>query len=207
VAAERGLGAGDLTASVHERFVAERRAAGRRPRGARAGDSPARASRPGARGTGAPRLPAPSGQPQASSAHRRAALSYSGGITATPAAAHSRAATNHRPTRDTRTARAPTDAPTQHPRPPPTPPLPRLAPQTALRVASTVHPLGSQTRTSSSLVCPVPALACRRPAPGPSAPRLGWPVQVYLDGRGRGVRRAAADPPSSQAQTVSEETP
>jgi hypothetical protein len=40
---------------------------------------------------------------------------------------------------------------------------------------------------------------CRRPASRHPASRLGWPVQVYLAGRGRGVQRKAVDPPSSEA--------
>jgi hypothetical protein len=49
----------------------------------------------------------------------------------------------------------------------------------------------------------LPRSRCRRPASGPQAHRLGH-QQVYLESRGRGVRREAADPPSSQAQAQSE---
>jgi hypothetical protein len=42
-------------------------------------------------------------------------------------------------------------------------------------------------------------LAAAPPEATPAS-RLGWPVQVYLAGRGRGVRRKAADPPFSKAQ-------
>ena len=38
---------------------------------------------------------------------------------------------------------------------------------------------------------------CRRPAPGPPAPAWANPHHIYLARRGRGVRREAADPPSS----------
>jgi hypothetical protein len=149
---------------------------------------------------GAPRPPACRAS-QAPSMHRRAALSYGGGIATTPAAAHSHAAPP-RPTRDTRTARVPS---TPDPAPLPTttatptspPPRPRNSPSCRLD-GSPPSPLGHSPPCRSS---PLPRL--RLPPPRlrpPPASRLGWPVQVYLAGRGRGVRRKAADPPSSKAQ-------
>jgi hypothetical protein len=45
------------------------------------------------------------------------------------------------------------------------------------------------------------------PPEAPPASRLGWPVQVYLAGRGRGVQREAVDPPSSKAQAQSGKRP
>jgi hypothetical protein len=45
----------------------------------------------------------------------------------------------------------------------------------------------------------LPAPVAAAPPQATQASRLGWPVQVYLAGRGRGVRREAADSPSSQS--------
>ena len=55
-------------------------------------------------------------------------------------------------------------------------------------------PVSNQTPIHRS---PPPLPRCRRPAPGPPAPAWANPPHVYLAGRGRGVRREAADPPSS----------
>jgi hypothetical protein len=85
--------------------------------------------------------------------------------------------------------------PTRHPRPQPTPTSPPPRPQTPPRVASTVHPLGSLTLTSSSLICPAPHSLAAAPPEAPPAPRLGWPVQVYLAGRGRGGPARSGGPP------------
>jgi hypothetical protein len=156
---------------------------------------------------GAPRPPACRAS-QAPSMHRRAALSYGGGIATTPAAAHSHAAPP-RPTRDTRTARVPS---TPDPAPSPTttatptspPPRPRNSPSCRLD-GSPPSPLGHSPPCRLS---PLPRL--RLPPPRlrpPPASRLGWPVQVYLAGRGRGVRRKAADPPSSKPRRDAKEHP
>ena len=79
--------------------------------------------------------------------------------------------------------------------PPPRPPCP-------LRVVSTVQ-LPRLFNLTSSLRLPALTQLAAAP-PEPPARRLGWPAQVYLAGRGRGVRRKAADPPSSKAQAQSE---
>jgi hypothetical protein len=142
------------------------------------------ASRPGPEGGGAPRLPALWAQPLPPSAYRRAVLSYGGGIAATPAAAHSRPASAHPPSRDTRTARAPTDARPRHPRPPTYPyPSPASTPKPPSRRLDGSPPRLSDTHL---LVPHLPCLRTRLPPPrlrplqlpawaGP--PRFTWRVE------------------------------
>jgi hypothetical protein len=160
---------------------------------------------------GAPRPPACRAS-QAPSMHRRAALSYGGGIATTPAAAHSHAAPP-RPTRDTRTARVPS---TPDPAPSPTttatptspPPRPRNSPSCRLD-GSPPSPLGHSPPCRSS---PLPRL--RLPPPRlrpPPASRLAGPSrftwQVEEGGSGakrrtplpRKPRRDAKETPSGGA--------
>jgi hypothetical protein len=133
---------------------------------------------------GAPRPPACRAS-QAPSMHRRAALSYGGGIATTPAAAHSHAAPP-RPTRDTRTARVPS---TPDPAPSPTttatptspPPRPRNSPSCRLD-GSPPSPLGHSPPCRSS---PMPRLRLPPPRlrpPPASPPGLARPG---LPGRSR----------------------
>ena len=174
-----------------------------------------------------PLAPAPAGTPRARGCRARAGAPRSGGRAARPqhrgrggqprpervsvprglrrrhrrqgpAAAHSRA--HHAQNRQNRRS-------SLHRRP--TPPsasrpysrfLARPIPA-SLRVASMVDP-PSQIRHQPTHHAP-PA-RCRRPAPGPPAPAWANPHHIYLARRGRGVRREAADPPSSKAQAGSE---
>jgi hypothetical protein len=78
----------------------------------------------------------------------------------------------------------------------PRPPYPRLPPR-----RRDGRPAGLKSDTNPPIHLPLPR--CRRPAPGPPAPAWANPPHVYLAGRGRGVRREAADPPSSKAQAQS----
>ena len=73
---------------------------------------------------------------------------------------------------------------------PPSPPF--LAPATSALLSLPLLLLHPHARPSLP--------ACRRPASGPPASRLGCPARCYLAGRGRGVQREAVDPPSSKAQ-------
>jgi hypothetical protein len=100
-------------------------------------------------------------------------------------------------------------AETPEPLEPPSTPDPRPSPastatsppasssQLPPRVASGFTP--SRLSDTHLLVphLPAPPSLAAAPPEAPPASRLGWPVQVYLAGRGRGVRREAADPPSS----------
>jgi hypothetical protein len=127
---------------------------------------------------------------------RRAARypSSSGGADTTPGSRQQRDHHPH-PKSSTGTARTPTDAPTPPRSRPHYSSLPR--PTRLLSVASST-PLRSLTSSPAHLICltPIPAGA---PPEATPAPRLGWPVQVLLDSRGRGVRREAADAPSSKS--------
>jgi len=107
---------------------------------------------------------------------------------------------HHAKNRQNRTDRASTDA-----RPRPKPPVPNpdsspaLSPPNSASHRWSTHP--SQIRHQPTRHAR-PA-RCRRPAPGPPAPAWANPHHIYLAGRGRGVRREAADPPSSKAQAGS----
>ena len=118
-----------------------------------------------------------------------------------PAAADSSAITTRKPSRDTKTARAPPDAPTR----PRSAPTTRLSPPTcrpsrrldsSRRSAHSPHPCLTDLHG--------PNLPAAAPPEATPASRLGWPVQVFLDSRGSGVRRAAADSTSSKAQAGSQ---
>jgi hypothetical protein len=115
-----------------------------------------------------------------------------------PAVAHSR---HHAKSQQNRTDRASTDA---RPRLQPPRPYSRFLARpipASLGVVSMVDPpVSNPTPIHAS---PPPLPRCRRPAPGPPTPAWANPPHVYLTGRGRGVRREAADPPSSQAQAGS----
>jgi hypothetical protein len=114
-------------------------------------------------GVGAPRLPASAGQPRHGSASPRAVTTYGGGIAATPAAAHIHATVTPRPSRHTRTARAPHDArPARSPAPTPYLPTPR-PPHSPSRRLDGSPPLLSNTHPLAPHP-PSPASACRRPA-------------------------------------------
>jgi hypothetical protein len=75
---------------------------------------------------------------------------------------------------------------------------PALAPAASPRVTSTVHSSTLQTHPQPNRSA-FPAPVAAAPPQALPASRLGWPIQVYLAGRGRGVRREAADPPSSRS--------
>jgi hypothetical protein len=108
-----------------------------------------------------------------------------------PAAAHSRP-TTRRP--DRTDDRACTDARPRLQPPVPTPDSsPALPPPPSASHRCSTHP--SQIRHQPTRHAR-PA-RCRRPAPGPPAPAWANPHHIYLARRGRGVRREAADPPSS----------
>jgi hypothetical protein len=113
-----------------------------------------------------------------------------------PAAADSSATTSHtpEPSRDTRTARAPTDAPTPHA------PVPLLVSRPTCLPSCRLdsHRPRPTHLITAHLICLTRSPAAAPPEATPAS-RLGWPVQVYLDRRGRGVRREAADPPSSKS--------
>jgi hypothetical protein len=119
----------------------------------------------------------------------------------TPRSTHNPRPTTH-PRAEQQNRSSPHRRPTPPPRftPPTTPPPPLPPPNPRRRLELTHRPPPNLTNPSVSR-----CLGSRLPPPRPrpSSTRLGWPVQVYLDGRGRGVRREAADPPSSKAQAVS----
>jgi hypothetical protein len=106
--------------------------------------------------------------------------------------------------RDTRTARAPTDAPTRHA------PLPLLVSSTPTRLAS--RRLDSSPASAhlphpcpSDLPGPIPPAAA--PPEATPASRLGWPVQVYLDSRGRGSGAKRRTPFLRDPRREAKETP
>jgi hypothetical protein len=55
------------------------------------------------------------------------------------------------------------------------------------------------------LICLTPTHLAAAPPHATQASRLGYPGHIYLASRGRGVRRSAADPPSSQAPAQSQD--
>jgi hypothetical protein len=151
--------------------------------------------REGARGL--PRSLAPGPSPGTQPRPRNPATRC-GGITdprRTDHQSHARTGTTHSPSRCTRTARA---LPTPDPTSPAhrSSPFPRpLRPQLpSRRLDGSPRPAPRPHHRSQCMVCVLPPCSgCRRPAPGPTSTRLGWPARFYLAGRGRESAAQAAD--------------